>query len=64
MPGSRILVTSFGSGAGSDSFTITVTDKIAERRGKAPMLNSLIEKKQYMDYSKYAKFRNKIKGVI
>ena len=35
-PGDRILVTSFGSGAGSDSFVIECTDRLAEIRDRAP----------------------------
>ena len=34
-PGDRILMVSFGSGAGSDAFDITVTDKVTERAGLA-----------------------------
>ncbi len=61
--GSRILLTSFGSGAGSDSFIITVTDGIEEKRQKAPLLKDMIEKKEYMGYAQYARFRRKIKGA-
>ena len=32
-PGDRTLVVSFSSGAGSDAFDITVTDKVTERAG-------------------------------
>ena len=35
-PGDKILMVSFGSGAGSDAFAITVTDAILERRDRAP----------------------------
>ena len=63
VPGSRILITSFGSGAGSDSFTLTVTDEIDEKRQKAPLIKDMLEKKSYMDYSQYARFRRKIKGM-
>jgi hydroxymethylglutaryl-CoA synthase len=59
--GNRILVTSYGSGAGSDSFAMTVTDKIEERRNKAPTTKDYINKKKYIDYATYIKFRKKIK---
>lgn len=60
-PGSKVLVTSFGSGAGSDSFAITVTDKIEEVRGKAPTTQEYISKKENIDYSTYLKYRGKLK---
>ncbi|MFH0956480.1 MAG: hydroxymethylglutaryl-CoA synthase [Candidatus Aenigmatarchaeota archaeon] len=63
-PGEKILLTSFGSGAGSDSFTLTVADGIEEKRGKAPLVRDMIEKKEYLDYAMYARFRKKIKGVV
>src|SRR5512133_2121999 len=34
-PGDRILVVSFGSGAGSDALALTVTDALPERRARA-----------------------------
>ena len=60
-PGDKILLTSYGSGAGSDSFVMTVTDKINERRGKAPDTNSYINNKQNIDYGTYVKLRGKLK---
>ncbi len=60
-PGDRILVTSYGSGAGSDSFSITVTDKIEDRRNKAPLTKDYIAKKEYIDYATYVKFRKKLR---
>ncbi len=60
-PGNKILVTSFGSGAGSDSFAITVTDRIDEVRDRAPKTQDYIAKKKYIDYATYLKFRRKIK---
>ena len=59
--GEKILVTSYGSGAGSDSFELTVTDKIDEKRNKAPSTKDYIEKKKYIDYSTYVKYRKKLK---
>jgi hydroxymethylglutaryl-CoA synthase len=59
--GNKILVTSFGSGAGSDSFSITVTDKIEEVRDKAPKTKEYIDRKKYIDYSTYLKYRKKLK---
>jgi hydroxymethylglutaryl-CoA synthase len=59
--GNRILVTSFGSGAGSDSFSITVTDKIDSVQDKAPKTTDYIAKKKYIDYASYIKFRRKLK---
>jgi len=60
-PDDRILVASFGSGAGSDAFSFIVTDLIEERRSLAPSLNELIARKRYVDYAFYAKYRGKIK---
>ncbi|VVC02869.1 Hydroxymethylglutaryl-CoA synthase [Candidatus Bilamarchaeum dharawalense] len=60
-PGKRILVTSYGSGAGSDSFAMTVTDKIEDIRNRAPKTKDYIDKKKYIDYATYIKFRKKIK---
>ena len=59
--GQRILMTSFGSGAGSDSFAITVTDRIDAARDKAPKTADYIAKKKYIDYATYIKFRKKIR---
>ncbi len=60
-PGNRILVTSFGSGAGSDSFLISVTDRILSLRGRTQTIKSFLEKRQYIDYATYIKYRKKLK---
>jgi hydroxymethylglutaryl-CoA synthase len=60
-PGDRILVVSFGSGAGSDGFVFRVTDEIEAVRDLAPLFKSMKdENKIYLDYGEYAKFRRKI----
>jgi hydroxymethylglutaryl-CoA synthase len=59
-PGDRILLTSYGSGAGSDGFALTVQDGITEKRGLAPLTWSMIDQKKYVDYATYAKYREKL----
>ncbi len=59
-PGDRILLTSYGSGAGSDSFSLTVTDLINERRHLARNTGWYVNRKVYIDYGTYARFRGKI----
>ena len=59
-PGDRILMVSFGSGAGSDAFDITVTDKLPERREKASSTQDYISRRTEIDYAMYARLRGKI----
>lgn len=61
-PGEKILIVSYGSGAGSDAFIFEVTERIDEARDLAPRTREMIDKnKHYLDYGVYAKFRQKIK---
>jgi len=61
-PGDLILLTSFGSGAGSDSFIFQATDQLPEVQGLAPKTRpQLDENKIYVDYGTYAKLRGKIR---
>ena len=60
-PGDRIFATAFGSGAGADAFSITVTDKIKEIRNRAPKVSELIKNPIYIDYARYAKHKGKIR---
>lgn len=60
-PGNRILAVSFGSGAGSDAFDITVTDNIKKIDiTAAPTIKEMISKTTMVDYAVYAKFKKKI----
>jgi len=56
-PGDRVFMTSYGSGAGSDSFDITVTDAIESyEKVRAPLTDELIQDKSYVSYGVYAKY--------
>jgi hydroxymethylglutaryl-CoA synthase len=58
-PGDRIFMTSYGSGAGSDGFDMTVTNNITRlSREKAPTIAQLVADKKYVDYGTYAKMTN------
>ncbi len=61
-PGERILMVSYGSGAGSDAFILSMTDRIEEVRDRAPKTRQMLESnKVYLEYGTYAKFRKKIR---
>lgn len=60
-PSQRILMTSFGSGAGSDAFVFRVTDRIEELRERAPKVEDFLISKKYLDYAAYAKHQRKIR---
>ncbi|MFM8320060.1 MAG: hydroxymethylglutaryl-CoA synthase [Chloroflexota bacterium] len=59
-PGDRILMVSFGSGAGSDAFALTVTDRLLERRNRAPSTQQYIARRTVIDYATYARYRGKL----
>ncbi len=60
-PGERILLVSYGSGAGSDAFSFVVKDCITKKRNNNRTVDFYINNKRYIDYSIYAKFRNKLR---
>ncbi|PJF31064.1 MAG: hydroxymethylglutaryl-CoA synthase [Candidatus Thermofonsia Clade 1 bacterium] len=59
-PGDRILCVSYGSGAGSDAFDLTVTEKITERQRLAPLTRTYIARRTAIDYAVYTRYRNKL----
>jgi len=59
-PGDRILLVSFGSGAGSDAFDLRVTEAIGERRDRAPRSTDYIARRTEIDYATYARMRGKL----
>jgi hydroxymethylglutaryl-CoA synthase len=60
-PGDRILMVSYGSGAGSDAFDIRVTDKIDAVRNRAITTEDYISRRTEIDYATYTRFRDKLK---
>jgi hydroxymethylglutaryl-CoA synthase len=59
-PGQKILLTSYGSGAGSDSFIFTVKDGI-ERKQNGKPVRWWIERGKFIDYATYVRIRGKLK---
>ena len=59
-PDDRILLVSFGSGAGSDAMSIRVTENILERRDKAPKTQDYVARRTEIDYATYARYRGKL----
>jgi hydroxymethylglutaryl-CoA synthase len=59
-PGDRILMVSFGSGAGSDAFGIRVNDKITDCQKKAVTTEQYIARRTEIDYAEYARMRGKL----
>ncbi len=59
-PGDRILLTSFGSGAGSDAMAIEVTEHLLARRDLAPRTEEYIARRTEIDYAEYARLRGKL----
>jgi hydroxymethylglutaryl-CoA synthase len=60
-PGDRILVVSFGSGAGSDAFVWEVTESIDARRHKAPGVADYVRRRAEIDYGLYVRYRGKLR---
>jgi len=59
-PGDRILLASFGSGAGSDAFSFVVTEGIEGRRAMAPSTQAYVARRKPVDYALYVRYRKKL----
>lgn len=60
-PGDRILMVSFGSGAGSDAFDLTVSDKILDKRDRALKTQDYIGRRTEIDYATYSRVRGNLR---
>jgi hydroxymethylglutaryl-CoA synthase len=56
----RILMVSYGSGAGSDAFDILTTEELVERQCKAPTTQMYIDRRTEIDYATYSRFRRNL----
>lgn len=59
-PGDRILLVSYGSGAGSDAFSLQATELLPQRREAAPSTMSYVQRRTEIDYATYARLRGKL----
>jgi hydroxymethylglutaryl-CoA synthase len=59
-PGDRIFLVSFGSGAGSDAFSLRATEALVARRQCAPPTRAYVDRRVEIDYATYARFRQKL----
>ncbi|MEZ4726178.1 MAG: hydroxymethylglutaryl-CoA synthase [Caldilineaceae bacterium] len=59
-PGQRILMVSYGSGAGSDAFDLLVTERITAARTRAPSTRDYIKRSVPIDYAQYVRMRRKL----
>jgi hydroxymethylglutaryl-CoA synthase len=55
--GDRIIMISYGSGAGSDAVSL----KIVSDRKPVPSFKDQLEKKEYIDYIQYVKLKGALK---
>lgn len=60
-PDDRILMVSYGSGAGSDAFDLLVTDKIRDKPRSVPSTQDYLKRRSEIDYATYARYRDKLK---
>lgn len=58
--GERVLLVSFGSGAGSDAIAFRVTARMQAQRDLAPSTATYIARRTQIDYALYARYRGKL----
>jgi len=59
-PGDRVLLVSYGSGAGSDAISLRVTEAIEERQANAPATQAYIARRVEIDYGTYVRLSGKL----
>lgn len=63
VPGQRILLASYGFGAGADVTVVTTTERIADYRRTAPTVDEQIKRKRLVDYATAMKYEGKYMKV-
>ena len=58
--GDRVLMVSYGSGAGSDAFVWQTTEALARRQSLARTTAAYIARRQPIDYGTYVRYRKKL----
>ncbi len=59
-PGQRVLLASYGSGAGSDAISLRMTEAIVERQQRAPKTLDYIARRVEIDYATYVRYTKKL----
>jgi hydroxymethylglutaryl-CoA synthase len=62
-PNERILVASYGSGAGSDAYSLLVTDQILEKRRNQKLTVKYQAQNQFLEYVDYTDYRRLKAGM-
>lgn len=59
-PGQRVLMVSYGSGAGSDAFDLVVQPRIVDAQQAAPSTRDYVRRRTPIDYAQYVRMRRKL----
>jgi hydroxymethylglutaryl-CoA synthase len=59
-PGERIMLVSFGSGAGSDAMVLRVTERITGKPERGTKTEEYIARRTEIDYAEYVRMRGKL----
>jgi hydroxymethylglutaryl-CoA synthase len=61
-PDERVLLVSYGSGAGSDAISLRVTETLLARRERAAAARDYIARRVEIDYATYVRFTGKLRA--
>lgn len=59
-PDQRVLVVSYGSGAGSDALALRITERVGKAQRRAPHTWDYIRRRVEIDYAQYVRLRGKL----